>query len=318
MTDDIKTVKPFPYNIIKKVGEGAFGEVFKAKHHKIPGRIVALKCEVANQESKKNRLQIEYGFYRQLNNNKDYKGIPRIYWYGNSTTLIDPSTSKPLTRNIMIMDYLGPCLEKLYDYFKRRFSIKTILMIGLQCIERLEFVHNNGIIHRDIKPENFMIGPCNSTKSIIYIADFGLSKKYIDFDNYTLNPFRVTNSFVGTLRFCSMRSHKNLEQGRRDDLESLGNMLIYLFRGNLPWQGVPEDKTGKKDARSLAIFNIKKTTSLEDLCSNCPTIMVDYMNHCRLLRYTEVPNYTYLKSLFINEISARGYVLDNVFDWHNI
>ena len=318
MTEQNHNIKPFPYNIIKKVGEGAFGEVFKAKHGKIVGRIVALKCEIPEQDSKKNRLEIEYRFYQQLNNNRDYKGIPKIYWYGNSVSIIDPNTSLDLKRNILIMDYLGPSLEKLYTYFKRKFTIKTVLMIGLQCIERLEFVHNNGIIHRDIKPENFMIGPSNDTKSTIYIADFGLSKKYIDFDNYALMPFRVTNSFVGTLRFCSMRSHKNLEQGRRDDLESLGNMIIYLFIGSLPWLGVPEDKTGKKETRSLAIFKIKQTTTLESLCANCPSMMILYMDYCRLLRYTEVPNYSYLKSLFITEISAQGFDLDYVFDWHNI
>ena len=57
-----------------------------------------------------------------------------------------------------------------------KFSIKTVCIIGLQILDRLEFLHSKYIIHRDIKPSNFMIGRNNN--SMIYIADFGLSKIY--------------------------------------------------------------------------------------------------------------------------------------------
>lgn len=300
--------KDFQYEDIKKVGSGAFGDVFKGRHKRTK-KVVAIKYE-EEKSSKNNRLKIEFDFYKELNNNITLEGIPKIYWYGSLKNSISPDI-----RNVMVMEYLGPSLEKLFIYMKKTFSLKTILMIAIQCLERVEFVHNNGIIHRDIKPDNFLIGSNNRTKNQIYIVDLGLSKKYINIPKYELNPFKNTRTFTGTYRFCSMRSHHRLEQGRRDDLESLGYMLLYFFRKDLPWQGVKEDK---KDGKSKAIFKIKNEITPEELCKGCPNIMVEYIKYCRLLKYTEVPNYYMLKSLFIQEMNEHGFELDYKFDWDNI
>lgn len=58
----------------------------------------------------------------------------------------------------MAIDLLGPSLEKLFNMCNKKFDLKTVLMIGVQMIERIQFLHSKGILHRDVKPDNFVIG----------------------------------------------------------------------------------------------------------------------------------------------------------------
>ena len=115
------------------------------------------------------------------------------------------------------MELLGKSLEDLFQEQNKKFSIKTVSMIGIQMLERIEYIHNKYIIHRDIKPDNFVIGYENKSH-IIYILDFGLSKKFRSAKTHEHIKFSVNKKLTGTARYASINSLKGCEQSRRDDL----------------------------------------------------------------------------------------------------
>ena len=165
----------------------------------------------------------------------------------------------------------------------------TVMMIADQMISRLEQCHNRGIIHRDIKPENIVIGPI-SDPDTLFLIDFGLAKRFIKNGRHIPPKQRV--QIVGTLRFCSFRTHCALEQSRRDDLESLGYTLVYLAKGKLPWQNRLIQDIREKIA---LIGRMKNETSTRVLCRKLPQCFRNYFDYVGKLGYTQKPQYKLLK-----------------------
>lgn len=278
--------------IEKKIGSGSFGEVFKATDI-VSNKHYAIKIEDNNKTS---RLEYEVKLYKSMHK---VRGIPNIKWYGSFDD-----------KKILIMEFLGPSLDDLLEFCGGKFSLKTVCMIALQLIDRIKFIHDNSIIHRDIKPDNFLIGT-SKKKHIINIIDFGLSKKFISNDSHI--KYKKGRNFIGSFRYSSIRNHKGIEQSRRDDLESIGYMLIYFLLGRLPWQGL---KGSTKSKRSKNIFTVKRNTSLTDLCKNIPAEFLEYMKYCRLLRFEQKPDYDHIKELFLNIFTKNNFNYDNIFDWN--
>lgn len=105
-------------------------------------------------------------------------------------------------------------------------------------LQRIEFVHNNSFIHRDIKPDNFLMGT-GANQHVWYIIDFGLSKRFIDkYQTGKHIPYKDGKSLTGTARYASLNTHIGIEQSRRDDIESIAFVMVYLIKGKLPWQDV--------------------------------------------------------------------------------
>ncbi|GMQ08261.1 hypothetical protein CsSME_00052065 [Camellia sinensis var. sinensis] len=190
-------------------------------------------------------------------------------------------------------------------------NIQTNEEVAIKLINRVEFVHSKSFLHRDIKPDNFLMG-LGRRANQVYVIDFGLAKKYRDSSTHQHIPYRENKNLTGTARYASMNTHLGIEQSRRDDLESLGYVLMYFLRGSLPWQGL---KAGTKKQKYEKISEKKVSTSIEALCRGYPTEFASYFHYCRSLRFDDKPDYAYLKRIFRDLFIREGFQFDYVFDW---
>ncbi|CAH0563461.1 unnamed protein product [Brassicogethes aeneus] len=283
------------YRLGRKIGSGSFGDIYLGTNIST-GEEVAIKLECI--KTRHPQLHIESKFYKMMQGGV---GIPQIKWCGSEGDY-----------NVMVMELLGPSLEDLFNFCSRRFSLKTVLLLADQLISRTDFIHSRNFIHRDIKPDNFLMG-LGKKGNLVYIIDFGLAKKYRDSRTHQHIPYKENKNLTGTARYASINTHLGIEQSRRDDLESLGYVLMYFNRGSLPWQGL---KAATKRQKYERISEKKMSTPIEDLCKGYPVEFPTYLIYCRQLRFEERPDYSYLRQLFRTLFHRQGFTYDYVFDWN--
>jgi len=280
------------YRTIKKLGEGSFGKVYKAEYN---GEYYAMKFE--NRTRGQSLLESEATIMNYLKG----PNIPTIIKYCDSYN----------DYNILIMQLLDKSLEDLIN-IKKKFSIKTTCMLGFQMMNVLQYIHDRHIIHRDIKPDNFVMG-AGENNAHLYLLDFGLAKKYRSSRTLIQYPMIKKKKLTGTARYASIHALEEWEQSRRDDLESVGYVLMYFLKGKLPWQGL-NIKT--KETRYQKILEKKKETSSETLCKGFPNEFKEYVEYTRNLGYEEEPNYDRLRCLFLNLVCDKmGDNFDFIYDW---
>ena len=212
--------------------------------------------------------------------------------------------------NILVMQLLGKNLEHLFEE-RKKFSLKTVCMLGYQFVEILEYIHNRHILHRDIKPDNFVMG-INNLSKYVYLLDFGLAKKYRSHKTLKQIPFSNTKKVVGTTRYASINALSGFEHSRKDDLEAAGYILVYFLKGKLPWQGITSKD---KVERYRKILKKKIDTSPKELCDGLPEEFEQYISYTRNLDYYEEPNYQMLRRLFISILEKEGLNFDYIYDW---
>ena len=281
------------YRLVEKLGEGTFGMIFKCESS---DGLCAFKFE-KKRPNKRSLLKAESDIMMILKG----PGIPRIISYLEEGDY-----------NIMIMELLGKSLEGLLKQSPgKKLSLKTVCLLGIEMLKILKYIHDRNYIHRDIKPDNFAIG--YSEPNNLFLLDFGLAKKYRSSRTLEQKPMQKNKKLTGTARYASINALRGYDQSRRDDLESVGYVLAYLLRGNLPWQGIIVKTKEEKYAK---ILYKKQYITPEELLNGYPTELVTYIKYCKGLDYNEEPDYNYLTGLFSNVI--KNYLKEEIdfkYDW---
>ena len=301
--------------LLHVIGKGSFGHIYISynlrenlpvsvkKEEKKPGKTPQLKTESKIYQSLLNIQADDISGAKPLGQD-EVAGVPKFYGVGELPDCY-----------YMIIDFLGPNLLELFNYCGcRKFTISTICLIALQALNRIENLHKHHYLHRDIKPENFLIG-IHEKSNVIYLIDFGLSKRYKNPKTHQHIPYREGRALTGTARYVSINTHLGIEQSRRDDLESIGYMLVFFLKGVLPWQGLKN--CNEKYTR---IMEKKLQIPTEILCYGLPDEITYYLNYCKSLRFEDRPDYDYLRGLFIKLLGTCNTIYGLTkemlkFDW---
>ena len=271
------------------LGKGGFGEVFLANDLS-NNRNVAVKIEPSYVSNP--RLLYEFKIYKLL---EDIDGFPKAHYYS------------PYGReNRLVLDLLGKSLEQIFQYMNQKFTLKDVLMIAIQSITRIQSFHEQGFIHRDIKPDNILFG-IGKDKNKLFLIDFSLAKNFHKNNQHI--EFEEGKTLLGTPRYCSINAATGKEQSRRDDLVSLGYVLVYLVKGGLPWQNLKTAKKLNNKEKYEHQLKIKLENSPKKLCFGLTSEFRQFLKYCMKLEFDETPDYDYLRKLF--EFALGKHNLEN-------
>jgi casein kinase I family protein HRR25 len=255
------------YLLLDKIGSGCFGSIYKGQNVRTK-EFVAIKVEPIELDIK--LLKNESKIYQYLHG---CDCVPIVKWFGKDTS-----------NYYMVINLLGNSLQDLMNKMKR-FSLVLTLKIGIKVVNILKTIHEKGLVHRDIKPDNFLFSLTQPNE--LFLIDFGFCKSYIQNEQHI--KIKKNSSLIGSKNYASVMSHKLFELSRRDDLESLGYMLIYFYTGSLPWNNISDEEI---------IINLKTNI----LNSDYPSVLLDFLRNIRSMKFEEKPNYFSIIDNFKREL----------------
>jgi serine/threonine protein kinase len=255
------------YKIVSSLGSGAFGSIYKGENIRTK-ESVAIKIEPleANLKLLKNESCV-YNYLKKYN----FSGIPQLKWYGLDNK-----------NYYMVISLLG---DSINSYIEKtgKLCLKDVLMIGKKMLNILEFIHDKGLIHRDIKPDNFLFGIDADGKiniEKVYLIDYGFCKVYKTMENIHIENISL-NKIIGTPNYISIHIHNLNQPSRRDDVESVIYIMIYMLFGKIEWELVKNDKEKLDIKMSLERNN------------DIPDVIKKYLCYVRSLKFEEQPIYDF-------------------------
>ena len=280
------------YRLIQDISTTSFSQLSEIENIETKARYAAKYVFAGNEQSLKH-LNQEAQIFSILNGQV---GFPMMIDFQQRPEI-----------SIIIMTLGGKSLSTLFQECNRKFTVKTVLVIAIQLLCSLEYLQLKGIVHRDIKPNNVVVGVGSQFNQFI-LLDFGLSTFYRDRETNEILPPVQQLGFDGTSHYASINAHNRVAPSPRDDLESLAYMLIYFLKGSLPWQNISGLKLD-------GIAENKKTTKIDDLCSDLIPEISLFLQDVRRLQYDSIPPYARYRQLFYNAFISKQYIFDSRFDW---
>ena len=271
------------YKPIKKLDYGSFGNIYSVIRLE-DKNVFAMKTEKKYQKDEYLESEAYYLFTLQGG-----FGIPKLITYGQTKNY-----------KILIETLLDKSLYTIFISKEKKCSIIDASLIGIQILERLKWIHSKNIVYKDVKPENFLIGI--KDPNVIYVVDFGLCKKYRSSKTGKHLLPKFTGKFTGTAVYASTNALVGKETSRRDDLISLGYMLIVLLKRTLPLNISFKNYNKEK---FFDMMNLKKTG--EKLYKGIPKEIGEFMKYSKNLKFEQDPDYSYLRSLFTKVLMSFNF-----------
>jgi len=231
---------------------------------------------------------------------KGLEGFPRI----QDVAEIDD-------HDMLVMQVLGDNLRTLKDKYEGRLSLPTCLQIMHQMVLRLEALHKKGYVHCDLKPDNILASG-DPTDPMIYLVDFGLAHSFLDKKGRHIPQPKKVN-FKGSISYCSLNLLEKQYPSRRDDIESLIYVVLFLLNGQLPWHDGAQKLKGQE--RLNYVIKTKQELSILEYGQDLPKSIIKSYKYVRRLKYDQEPNYDQIKYFLLKDLEQRGFVLSNRFEW---